>query len=300
MPAANDPNSIPINRGNGPFKPDNEDSSTLTLSICRQAAEMFKAKENTEAAGLFEKLAEDIENAFKKWNEEFHGLNAPPDWDENTYIATPYSTHLAYKYLSNKAKEKVQEHESLHLKHSQKSRETKKAYELRICRMQGETKEVESTTKKAINYFAISSILERNLSKTSKLLRTFRPRRPETVLRGGRLRQAAFMFLSSNSKNLILGMIITGTYSVLLAVIISILLSGFEGSQPIAKAISVGTVVMLAPVSKTILTMRGLRFPFRSMSRTITPVFISRGSLAISKLKNYGITFGKFVFGIVD
>ncbi len=105
---------------------------TLTIRICRQAAKMFKAEGNEAAAGMFERLAEDIENAFKKWNEEFHGLNAPPDWNENTYIATPYSTHLAYKYLSAKAKELVNQHEQLHRDNLQINDE------MQICWIQGE------------------------------------------------------------------------------------------------------------------------------------------------------------------
>lgn len=150
-----------------------------------------------------------------------------------------------------------------------------------------------------IGYFTISNILERNLIRMSNLERILMPKSPDTTLWGGRLRQATSTFLISNSKNLISGIVITGTYSIPLAVIISTLLVGLEGSQPIAKAISTGMVVILAPVSKTILSILELRLPFKRTLRIITPVFISRGSLAISRLEGYSVALREFILGIV-
>lgn len=100
----------------------------------------------------------------------------------------------------------------------------------------------------------ISNILERNLRKMSKFFKTFRPKSPETVDCGGRLWQMTSTFLSSKPRNLIRGIVTIGAYSVPLAVIISILFLDLAGSQPRAIAASKGTVVVLAPVSRTILS----------------------------------------------
>ncbi|MFO8053229.1 MAG: glycosyltransferase, partial [Candidatus Omnitrophota bacterium] len=118
----------------------NSANSTLTLAICRQAAEMFRREGNEQAARMFERLAADIENAFTEWNQKAHGINAPPAGYESIPIATPNHKHDAYPYLSNKGKEKTEEHETFHLKYPQLSNETDKEYELRICRMQVEEK----------------------------------------------------------------------------------------------------------------------------------------------------------------
>ncbi|MCF7887520.1 MAG: PTS sugar transporter subunit IIA, partial [Candidatus Omnitrophica bacterium] len=120
-------------------------NSTLTISICRQAASMFKKEGNGVAAEMFEELARDIENAFITWQKRARGTNAPPSWNENTPIATSKHNHPAFEYLSVKAKEIINQHEQLHRDNF------KIDDEMLICRMQVENEKLlPSSLKKGL------------------------------------------------------------------------------------------------------------------------------------------------------
>ena len=154
--------------------------------------------------------------------------------------------------------------------------------------------------KTANDYLLISKVFLRKPSSISKLFRMLSPNRPETKLWGGRFKQAASILLNLKPKNLISGILTTGTYSVPLAVIISIRLLGLDGSHPIASAVSVGMVLILAPVSSTILIILTSRLPLRRASKTIILEFVSISRGIFTMLERNGIALRKPVLGIVN
>ena len=110
--------------------------------------------------------------------------------------------------------------------------------------------------------------------------------------------QMTSTFLSSKLKNRKMGTFTTGEYSVPLAVIISTLLLDFKGSHPIARAASLGIVVILAPVSMTILRGMVLSLPVRVTSTIMTPESISSGCLDMSE--DDGHIFTQAMLAIVN
>lgn len=96
-----------------------------------------------------------------------------------------------------------------------------------------------------IKDYSIWMIPSRNLKDRSNFFRMFNPNSPDTVLWGGRFKHAISTFLRLKPRNWTLGTMMIGTYSVPLAVMISIFLVDLEGSTPIANAMSEGMLVIL-------------------------------------------------------
>lgn len=148
--------------------------------------------------------------------------------------------------------------------------------------------------------YSISMRPCRKLKDKLNFFKMFKPNNPDTVLRGGRFKQAISTFLRVKPRNWTQGTMTTGTYSVALAVMISILLVDLEGSIPMAKAISEGILVMLAPVSTTILMSLPFLDPRTRTLTTITASLVLNGIVAIMSLKSYGVTFGENIVRIVN
>ena len=92
-----------------------------------------------------------------------------------------------------------------------------------------------------------------------------------------------------------LGIVTMLTYSVALAVMISILRWDLVGSQPMLSAVSLGILVMLAPVSSTKFSKTG--FPLGPLMRPVTGMKLSFGSIKYLGMSRESgdVTFGKFV-----
>ncbi|MEK7680120.1 MAG: peptidoglycan DD-metalloendopeptidase family protein, partial [Deltaproteobacteria bacterium] len=149
-------------------------------------------------------------------------------------------------------------------------------------------------------YRVISNIFEENLRKTSKCLRTFNPSRPLTLLLGGISRQITSMFFRVVSHIWKTGTVTIETYSVPLAVRISIFRRDFVGSQPILNAASPGMLVRVAPVSKAIVRNTGLPFnPFTAASMGIK---FNLGLMGYSDMEgeSRGVAFRKIILRIAD
>ena len=86
-----------------------------------------------------------------------------------------------------------------------------------------------------VGYRRTSNVFEENLRKMSKHLRTFNPSRPLTLLLGGISRQITSIFFRVASHIWKVGTVTIDTYSVPLAVRISIFRRDFVGSQPMLR-----------------------------------------------------------------
>ena len=150
------------------------------------------------------------------------------------------------------------------------------------------------------SYREISRMFERNLRRTLKFLRTLSPSRPLTVLWGGISRQITSTSVKATSHIWRTGIVTMDTYSVPLAVMISIFLLDFVGSHPMLKAASLGILVMLAPVSKAIVRKTGL--PFFPLKETLTGIKFNLGLRGYSDMgaESRRVAFRKVILRIAD